>query len=48
MIKCSACGKFISYLDFQNKKVKTNYIPPSKYGAKKIEFTHTDCENKTG
>lgn len=42
-IRCSICGKFISYLEIEKEKVKIEYTPDTEYTIEKTEFTHKKC-----
>ena len=45
-IKCSVCGKFISYKDITLRRVKVDYTPDSEYTTEKTEFWHLKCAKK--
>ena len=44
--KCSICGQFISYLDFDKGLVKSEFTPDSAYTSESTEFWHVKCEQK--
>ena len=45
-IRCSICGKFISYNDVDNGKAEVNFTPDTEYTIECTEFIHSDCLNK--
>ena len=42
-IKCSVCGKFISYKDITLRRVKIDYTPDAEYTVEKTEFMCLSC-----
>lgn len=42
-IRCSTCGKFVSYSDISKGKVLVEFIPDTEYTIESTEFTHTKC-----
>jgi hypothetical protein len=43
VFKCFICGKFISYKDIENDKVKCDYTPDTEYSIEDIVYTHINC-----
>ena len=47
-IKCSDCGKFISYKDIDDKLVYTHFIPDTEYTVEGFIFVCKKCIDKYG
>lgn len=43
MIKCSSCGKFISYHEIIRNKAECYFEPDSYFGPEIIEYTCKKC-----
>lgn len=41
--KCTICGKFISYKDFEQDKITADYTPDTELSIEETEFTHDEC-----
>lgn len=44
-IKCSYCGKFLSYDEIQTDSIKYIFTPDSEISTENHEFTHKKCIN---
>lgn len=44
--KCSICGQFISYKDFDQNLVKHKFTPDNYFSGEESEFWHVKCEQK--
>ena len=42
-IRCSYCGKFISYDDLDSGKAKCSFVPDSSFGPEEIDFVCKKC-----
>ena len=45
-LKCEICGKFISYKDFEQNKVKTEFTFDTEFTSESYEFYHIECLKK--
>lgn len=41
--KCSHCGKFIGFREFEEDKIIINFIPDTEFTIEKIEYSHKKC-----
>ncbi len=46
MVKCSDCGKFISYNEIENEKVDYHYQPDTDFTYESEYYSHKQCNNK--
>lgn len=46
--RCTACGKFLGYRDFDRALVSFDFTPDTHFTAEKMEYAHKACEAKTG
>ena len=44
--RCVYCGKYVSYIDIQDKKVAVEFTPDSEFTTEKFEMYHVKCQNK--
>ncbi len=44
--RCEICGKFVSYKDINNDKVRVDFTPDTQFTDEKYEFFHNKCETK--
>lgn len=42
-IRCSYCGKFIGYAEFQRNEIKTEFTMDTQYSVEHIEHIHKKC-----
>jgi hypothetical protein len=42
-LKCSVCGKFISYREVEEGKVLVEFTPDTEFTSESTEFTHEKC-----
>lgn len=45
-IKCSYCGRFISYQDIDVGRAVINFTPDNAFGPEEIEYWHKECDNR--
>jgi hypothetical protein len=45
-IKCGICGRFISYKDFDNDKIISDFTSDTEYTTEKCEHYHETCLEK--
>lgn len=45
-IKCSVCGKFISYFEIDTDQIRSKFTPDSEHTTEKTEFWHLKCAKK--
>ena len=43
VFRCQKCGKFISYKEIDEGKVKVDYTPDTEYTIECTEFAHLHC-----
>lgn len=43
-IKCINCGKFISFRDIENEKVRFHFIPDGVCGPEESYWEHKQCQ----
>jgi len=41
--RCAYCGKFISFKEFNNDKIKTDYTPDTAFTCEEIVHYHKEC-----
>jgi hypothetical protein len=46
IIRCSLCGKFISYKDVGTDKIHFTYIPDTEFTHESYEWEHEKCIKK--
>lgn len=42
-IRCEICGKFISYKEFDEDKIKITFTPDTEYTTEETLFYHKSC-----
>lgn len=45
-LQCTHCGKFISNEDYENGKVKIEFIPDTEFTLEEVYYTHRSCLEK--
>jgi len=43
VFRCQNCGKFISYKEIEDGKIKVDYTPDTEYTVECTEFVHLHC-----
>ena len=43
LTKCSVCGKFIGYYEFEEDKILTEFTPDTHFTVESIEHIHKKC-----
>jgi len=43
VFRCQKCGKFISYKEIDEGKIKVDYTPDTEYTVECTEFIHLHC-----
>lgn len=46
MIKCSDCGRFISYAEIESGKIDNHYHPDTPFNSEEISYSHKKCEKE--
>lgn len=47
MMKCTKCGKFISYFELDNGNASRQFVPDTHFSVEKMEFFCSRCNLTT-